>query len=71
MLSGRPDCSNPTVVATKLSDLRHRETALIGIIEKNVEIARCVTEHSQQQRNLPSVMDPMDGGVVHQVSQRR
>ena len=44
-------------------------TTLVGIIKKDVEIARRVAEHSQQQRNLSSMMNPVNRSVLHQVSQ--
>lgn len=43
-------------------------TALGTIIEKNVEIARSKGQQSQQQRNLPPMMNPMIGCVLHQLT---
>src|SRR5437868_6478293 len=52
-----------------LSELSCRSTVLVGIIKKDVEIARRVAEHPQQQRNLSSMMNPVNRSVLHQVSQ--
>src|SRR5438270_10724387 len=51
-----------------LSELARRSTALVGIIKKDVEIARRVAEQSQQQRDLSSMMNPVNCRVLHQVS---
>jgi hypothetical protein len=49
--------------------LERRDTPFIRIIEKDIEIAWRVTEYSQQQRNLPTMMNTMTGRVLHQFSQ--
>ena len=42
---------------------------LISIIDKDIEIARRVAEQSQQQRNLPAMMNTVIGRVLHEFSQ--
>ena len=49
--------------------LERRDATFIRIIKKDIEIARRVIEHSQQQRNLPTMMNTMTGRVLHQFSQ--
>jgi hypothetical protein len=45
------------------------DAAPLAIVEKDVEIARHVAEDSQQQNNLPTVMNTMIGAVLHQLPQ--
>ena len=46
-----------------------RDTALISIVKKDIEVAWRVAEKSEQQRKLSTMMDPMIGRVMHQFSQ--
>jgi hypothetical protein len=61
---------SPRSAATRCPpDLPRRDAALVGMIDKDVEITRRVAEHSQQQRNLSAMMNTMIGRVLHQFSQ--
>jgi hypothetical protein len=51
------------------SDLPRTHAMLVGVAKEQVEIARHMSEHSQQQRHLATVMNPMIGPVLHQFPQ--
>ena len=43
----------------------HSDAASVGVIDEQVDISRHTAEHSQQQGDLPTVMNTMIGRVLH------
>jgi hypothetical protein len=48
------------------SALKRRHAVLLGIVKQQVEIARRVAEHSEQQGDLAAMMGIVNGGMLHQ-----
>jgi hypothetical protein len=49
------------------TELPRAHAVLFGVVQEHVDITRYMAEDSQQQRNLPTVMNTMIGCVLHQL----
>ena len=53
-------------MATVFADSPRTRLVSVSVVKEQVEITRHMAQDSQQQRNLPAVMNTMIGPVLHQ-----
>jgi hypothetical protein len=50
------------------AELKRTDVMTFGIVEKQVDVARLMTEYAQEQCDLSTVMDTMIGPMLHELS---